>query len=77
MTRVVIYTKDNCTYCVQAKNLLNKHKYTFQEKNLKDIENRSELLFLYPEAKTVPQIFIDSTHIGGYTDLVSYIEQNS
>ena len=33
-----------------------------------------QLLELIPKVKTVPQIFIDGTHIGGYTELVDYLK---
>lgn len=70
-----IYTKTNCPFCVKAKQLLKEKNIDYREKNIKDPEVRQELLVIYPEAKTVPQIFIDSQHIGGYQELVKYLEK--
>lgn len=65
----IIYTKDNCSYCVKAKELLTANNLKYIEKNIEAIEYRSELLSKYPEAKTVPQIFLDNKRIGGYENL--------
>jgi glutaredoxin len=70
-----IYTKDNCSYCVRAKELLKANNCEFKEKNIIDLDNRSELLLKYPEAKTVPQIFVDNKYIGGYDNLIEYFKQ--
>ena len=75
MGRVTIYSKDSCSFCEKAKDLLKEYSYSYQEKNIKDPEARQDLLVLAPEVKTVPQIFIDSKHIGGYSDLVKYLEK--
>lgn len=72
---IVIYSKTNCPFCVKAKQLLKEKNIDYREKNIKDPEVRQELLVIYPEAKTVPQIFIDSQHIGGYQELVKYLEK--
>lgn len=70
MTEVMLYTKDWCSYCRAAKNLLDQlgYKYT-------DIDVTHDLA-LYQQMRqkaegrsTVPQIFINGKPIGGYTDL--------
>jgi glutaredoxin 3 len=71
----IIFTKDKCEYCVKAKELLTKKRYEYLEKNISNLAHRTELLNKYPEAKTVPQIFFDNKHIGGYDSLVIYFEQ--
>jgi len=70
----VIYTKDNCSFCVKAKQLLQATGIEYVEKNLKDEGVRDELIARYPEAKTVPQIFVGPRHIGGYDDLCFWHE---
>ena len=80
----VIYTKDNCPFCTRAKALMQLKGIGYQEKiiavNGKDgrvlKENQSwttreELLEAAPAAKTVPQIWLDGEHVGGYTDLAA------
>jgi glutaredoxin 3 len=70
-----IYTKTTCSFCVAAKELLNAKNATYQEKNIEIPENKAELLALCPQAKTVPQIYLDDRHIGGYASLVVFFNQ--
>lgn len=69
---ILIYSKDDCSFCDKAKTLLKDNNYSYREKNIADPDVRQELLTILPDVKTVPQIFIDSKHIGGYTDLEKY-----
>lgn len=75
MAKVVIYTKSYCPYCVKAKGLLKKKDVAFEEI---DIENDQALAIKVMELssgrKTVPQIFIDDSHIGGCDDLYALDE---
>ncbi|HEX2859480.1 MAG TPA: glutaredoxin 3 [Alphaproteobacteria bacterium] len=68
--KVEIYTKDYCPYCTKAKLLLQQLGADFTEIDLSVTpEKMAELLGRRPEARTVPQIFIDGTGIGGADDL--------
>ena len=80
-----IWTKPNCPYCVKAKNLFNMKGVDydevligFDETNLptlsenQKISTREELLERVPNAKTVPQIWLDDNYIGGYNELASF-----
>jgi glutaredoxin len=73
-----IYSKENCPFCVNAKQLLNVKNIPYDEIEIGRDITREEFLNILPDAKTVPQIFmiIDGieTKIGGYTDLVKYFE---
>lgn len=70
MTDIVIYTKDHCPYCVKAKQLLTIKKQKFTEIDIsKNPEKREEMVAKVPNARTVPQIFINGKHIGGCDDL--------
>ena len=72
MKEVVIYSSKNCTFCVKAKRLLNKMGMPYKEILVdEDIEAREKMIAL-SNRRTVPQIFIDEKHIGGFDDLVSY-----
>lgn len=70
MANVEIYTTKLCPYCVRAKNLLNAKDVDFVEHDLtgKD-EEREALLKRSNGMRTVPQIFINGQHIGGYDNL--------
>lgn len=67
---IVIYTTSTCPYCVAAKQWLTANNYDFNEVSLNDPQLRAEFKEKNPTLKTVPQIFADDKHIGGYQDLV-------
>lgn len=67
--RAIVYSKQNCNYCKNAKNLLEKMKIEYLELVLDQDFTRDELLKKFPEAKTFPQIILDEEHIGGYVEL--------
>lgn len=71
--KYVIYGKDNCSYCEKAKNLLTIKKLEFEYLTLDKDYTREELLDLAPDARTVPQIWLENKgellYIGGYTQL--------
>jgi len=73
-----IFTQDGCFFCIQAKSLLEERNIPYVEYNItNDSEAKAMLLERYPSAKTVPQIFSFGKHVGGYEDLVRYIEETS
>ena len=71
---IIIYTQDLCGYCDMAKKEFERKGWEYMEYNLKDDENKVSLLERFPEAKTVPQIWINKKHIGGYYDLMAWFE---
>lgn len=74
MTEAIIYSKKPCPYCEQAKSLLTRKEISYRELDVTRPEVLDQLRELVPGAKTVPQIFIDGTYIGGYTDLVEHLK---
>ena len=70
--KIIVYTSDHCTFCVQAKKLLQSKGLDFDELNIQHDENlRSEMLEKSNGMRTVPQIFINDAHVGGYSELSS------
>ena len=67
--RAIVWSKDNCPYCVQAKALLNQKGIEFEERKIGDGWTKEQLLEAVPNARTVPQIFLDGELVGGFTDL--------
>ncbi|MDA9591674.1 glutaredoxin 3 [Pelagibacteraceae bacterium] len=68
--KIIVYTSDNCAFCVQAKKLLQSKGLDFDALNIQRDENlRSEMLEKSNGMRTVPQIFINDTHVGGYSEL--------
>ena len=70
MSKVVIYTGPSCPYCVAAKTLLKNKNVNFEEINLGEQPDRmNEMLQKSGGRRTVPQIFIGETHVGGSDEL--------
>lgn len=71
MAEIIIYTKDYCPYCVKAKGLLTRKGYNdFREIDITHDEAlQQEMLAKSNGKRTVPQIFINGTHVGGCDDL--------
>ncbi|MGE3335646.1 MAG: glutaredoxin 3 [Rhodospirillaceae bacterium] len=70
MPQVEIYTSPYCGYCTRAKALLSKKGVSFQEIDVADGgAKRAEMLQRSGGRRTVPQIFIGGTHVGGCDDL--------
>jgi len=68
--KAVVWSKDNCPYCVQAKNLLQLKGIEFEERNItQGTWTKEQLLESVPNARTLPQIFLDEELIGGFTEL--------
>jgi len=68
--QVLIYSKSNCPFCEKAKAWFTQHGQTFTEIKLDDEEQRLAFYQKLPNARSVPQIFIDDKHIGTYNDLM-------
>ena len=70
MTKVTMYTKTFCGYCMAVKRFLNNRGIEFEEINIRsDPELRREMLDRAQGRFTVPQIFIDDQAVGGYIEL--------
>jgi len=70
MQRVRMYTTPICPYCVRAKQLLKKKGVEVEEVDVfADSDARAEMEAKSQGRKTVPQIFVGETHVGGCDDL--------
>jgi len=70
MSQIEIYTTHYCPYCHAAKRLLSRKGVEFTEIDVSgDAKRRSEMVMRANGRTTVPQIFIGSTHVGGFDDL--------
>ena len=76
MKNIVIYTQDMCGYCEAAKNEFTARDWAYTSHNIKHTDNYNNLKELLPEVKTVPQIWIENDHIGGYDELIRWIASN-
>jgi glutaredoxin 3 len=73
----IVWSKYNCPYCDQAKALLAQRGIAYEERKIGDGYTREELLEAVPNARTVPQIFINNQLIGGFTELRQHIEETA
>lgn len=73
MAKVVMYSTGICPYCVRAEIFLSNKGITDIEKIRVDLhpEKRIEMMEL-TNRRTVPQVFIENIHIGGFDDLVEF-----
>jgi glutaredoxin 3 len=67
--QAIVWSKDRCTYCVQAKALLEARGIDYEERNIMQDWTREQLLEAVPTARTLPQIFLDNEYVGGFTEL--------
>jgi len=77
MTKAIVWSKDYCPYCDQAKNLLKIKGIEYEERNITQGEwTREQLLEAVPGARTVPQVFINDEYVGTYEHLKEYFKNN-
>jgi glutaredoxin 3 len=68
--RVVMYTSAVCPYCVRAERLLDAKGVTQIDKIRVDLDPEQKAVMMQKTGRrTVPQIFIGATHVGGFDDL--------
>ena len=70
MKNVTVYMGPRCNFCDAAKRLLVRNNIVFNEINIALLEGkREEMLSKSNGRKTIPQIFFDDLHVGGYEEL--------
>jgi glutaredoxin 3 len=69
-SKVVMYSTKVCPYCVRAEQLLKQRGVTEIEKILIDVDTvKRDEMMTRTGRRTVPQIYIGDTHVGGFDDL--------
>jgi glutaredoxin 3 len=71
MSRVVMYTKDVCPFCERAKALLRSKGVEWEELNIEERPQLRGQMIEMSGRRTVPQIWIGDTHVGGCDELVA------
>jgi glutaredoxin len=74
---IELYSKNNCNFCDQAKQLLRTHGKDYVEYKLDEDYTREILLSKFPEAKTFPVVVVDGFHIGGYQQLLQQLNEET
>lgn len=76
---ILIYKKENCPHCDTAlriaQEVIQETAHTLTVKKVEDDGVREELLSLVPNAKTVPQVFVNGSHIGGASDFIQWMQE--
>jgi glutaredoxin 3 len=68
--KAIVWSKDQCPYCVQAKSLLESKGIEYEERNImQGTYTKEQLLEAVPTARTLPQIFLDEEYVGGFNEL--------
>lgn len=68
--KAVVWSKQNCGQCLQAKNMLMLRGIQIEERMVDNGPwTKDDLLRAVPDAKSVPQIFLDDEYIGGFKEL--------
>jgi glutaredoxin len=72
--KAVVWSKNQCPYCDQAKALLKQKGIEFEEKKVGEGFTKEDLLEAVPTARTVPQIILNGELIGGFQELKKRLE---
>lgn len=71
---IYIWGKPGCPSCEKAKHTLDTHNIKYEYRQLGVDFEREDVIAEFPEARTFPQIVINGQKIGGYEQMVKYIE---
>jgi glutaredoxin len=72
--KAIVWSKDSCPFCVQAKALLESRGIEYEERNVSQDWTREQLLEAVPNARTLPQIFLDNKLVGGFNELRQHLD---
>ena len=67
--KAIVWSKQLCTFCDQAKALLKQRGIEYEERKIGEGYTREDLLQAVPTARTVPQIFLGEEYVGGFPEL--------
>ena len=77
MKNIIIYTGPFCNYCDAAKRLLTRNNASYKEINIARVDGAKEEMIKKANGKmTIPQIFFDDQHIGGYDEVRALEKEN-
>ena len=77
MKSVTIYTGPLCNYCEAAKRLLTRNKVEYKEIDIAKVDGAMDEMIKKANGKrTIPQIFFDDQHIGGYDEARALEKEN-
>jgi len=73
----IVYSQDYCAACTAAKRLLQLKGYEVEERKIGSEHKwtKKDLLDAVPNAKSVPQVFINGEYVGGFNELSAYLQK--
>ena len=71
MPKVLMYTTAICPYCLRAKHLLQRKGVHFEEIRIDSDYEQMQIMMERSRRHTVPQIFIDDYHVGGFDEIAA------
>lgn len=74
---ITIFGKEGCPYCVKARDFCESRAYKYHYMTMGEDYTREKFFEIFPTAKTVPQIVINGVTVGGYDEMLEYIESTS
>lgn len=72
-----VYGRSGCEYCTKAQQLLEERKIPYNYIQLGVDITKDEFLEQFPDQKTVPLVLAHGMKVGGYNELVNYVEETS
>jgi len=77
MNNFTVYSKDGCPYCTKVIEVLQLAGLSHRVYKLDEHFDKKSFYGQFGQGSTFPQVVIDSTNIGGCTDTVKYLKENS
>lgn len=71
---IIIYGHQRCGYCRKAKKLAEQYQLKYEWRDTDEGENLNQLKTMLPSVKTVPQIWWNGNHVGGYEDFAAQVQ---
>lgn len=75
MNHIVVWSMDSCPQCASAMTVLDSYKINYEVRKIGKEWTPDEFRLSCPNQTTVPQILINNKLIGGYANLVKYLEE--
>ena len=77
MKKITMYTGPFCNYCEAAKRLLTRNNAPYEEIDVAKVDGaKDEMIQKANGKRTIPQIFFDHHHVGGYVELRALEKEN-
>lgn len=75
LSKAIVWSQDACQFCTSAISMLKSRNVDVEVRKIGDNEKwtKKDLLEVVPDARSVPQIFVDGRYIGGFKELTDLL----